>query len=101
MSTRLEFFKAEMAHDVDLILCHGTERVSRVIAAAVRLGTVAVAAQIGKNDRKFLRQPRRHLVPANARKGIAVHQQQRWSFSPVADHDIRAISLDAGLTEAF
>ena len=101
VSTRLKFFKPEVAHDLDLILRHGAERVGRMVGTAVRLGTVPVAAQIGKNDRKFLRQARRDLVPANMGEGIAVHEKQRRPFSPVTQRYLRAAGFDAGLAEAW
>ena len=63
MAAGVEFLEAEVTHDLDLVLRHGAERIGRVIAAAVRLGTVAVAAQVGQHDGEFLRQPRRDLVP--------------------------------------
>ena len=97
----LKFFKPEVAHDLDLILRHGTERIGRMIGTAVRLGTVPIAAQIGKNDRKFLRQARRDLVPANMGEGIAVHEKQRRPVSPITQRDLCAAGLDAGLAEAW
>ena len=72
-----------------------------MIGTAVRLGTVPVAAQIGKNDRKFARQARSYLVPANMGEGIAVHEKQRRPVSPVTQRDLRAAGFDAGLPEAW
>src|SRR6202035_3153850 len=100
VSTRLKFFKTEVAHDLDLILRHGTDRVGRMVGTVVQLGTIPVAAQIGKNDRKYLRQARSYLVPANMGEGIAVHEKQRRPVSPVTQRDLRPAGFDAALPEA-
>ena len=82
-----EALEAERAHDLDLVLGHGAERVVGVVAAAARLGAVAVAAQVGRDDREVLGEPRRDLVPHDVGQRVAVQQQQRRPVAAVAQVD--------------
>ncbi len=70
-------FEAELPHHVDHILAHGTERVGGMVLAAVRLGAVAVAAKIGRDDREALRKLRCDTVPTDVGQRIAVDQEER------------------------
>ena len=83
-----KLFESEMRHDVDLVLRHAAERVIAVVVFAARLGTVAVAAQIGRDDGKLLRQPVRVAVPAHVRQRVAVQEEQRRSAAAMAQIDL-------------
>ena len=58
---------AEMLHHRDLVGGHGALGIRAMIGRSGRLTTVAVAAQIGRDNREILGQPRRHLVPHDMR----------------------------------
>ncbi len=96
-----KLFEAEMRHDVDLVLRHAAERVIAVVVFAARLGAVAVAAQIGRDDRKLLRQPVGIAVPAHVRQRVAVQQKQRRSVSamPQIDLHFRIAGLNLDMLE--
>ena len=74
-----EPLEAERIHDLDVVERHGALRVIDVIVAARRLAAVAVAAQIGHDDRELLGQPPRNLVPLDVCLWVAVNEQQRWA----------------------
>ena len=93
-----KLFEPQMRHDVDLVLRHAAERVIAVVVFAAGLGTVAVAAKIGRHDRKLLRQPVRVAVPAHVRQRVAVQKKQRRSASAMTQIDfhfrIAGLNLD-------
>src|SRR5437764_9650416 len=72
-----------------------------MVVAAGRFFGIAIAPQIRGNDREFLGQARRNLVPGKMRKGIAVHQQHRRAPPPMHGDDTRAGSLDLRAGEAL
>ncbi len=93
-----EFPESQVLHDVHLVLPHAPESVVRVIGPALRLGTVAVAAQVGGDHREVLRQPRRDEMPGDVRQRIAVQQQQRRPLAADAAGDfylgVRGLNFD-------
>jgi hypothetical protein len=99
----VEAVVAEPRHHFHLVLCHAPEGIVAVIREAARLAAVAVAAQVRRDDRKVLREPRRDEVPVHVGERIAVHEQHRRSRPAVAqvDADARIAGLDPGLRESF
>src|SRR5438309_5701601 len=70
---------AEVAHQLDHVLCHCAFRICRVLRIAWRLRRIAVAAKIRAHDGIPMCESRRDLVPDHVRLWIAVQQQQRRS----------------------
>ncbi len=92
---REEFVVAEVAHDLDLVLRHGAERVVDVVLAAVlRPDAVAVAAEIRGHDVEALGEAGRHPVPRDVRHRVAVQQQERRPAAAMAQVDARAGRVD-------
>jgi hypothetical protein len=92
---------AERGHHVDLVLGHHAERVVGVIGLTAGLGAVAVATEIGYNDRELLGECGSDLVPHHERLRAAVQQQERRAAS--ADDEInrrRLRGIDAVVTES-
>ena len=84
-----ELVEAEALHDLDLIERHRALRVVGVILAVRRLAAVAVAAQVGHDDRVVLRQVGRDEPHRDVRLRRAVHQQQRRAGAGVHQVDLR------------
>ena len=97
----VEAVEAERRHHLDLVLRHGAERIAGMVVAAGRLLGIAVAAQVGRDDGEFAREPRRDLVPGQMGKRIAVHQQQRRPAAAVHRHDTGAAGGDFSAGEIF
>ena len=99
----VEPLEAEMLHHLDLVLGHAAERVVAVIRPAAGLPAVAVAAQVGTDDREVLREPRRDQVPRHQRQWIPVQQEHRRPAATVSEVD-RALGiagLDLDVLEPF
>src|SRR6185437_5302531 len=101
MTGGVKFIESERRHHLDLVLRHGAERITRMVAAAGRLLGIAVAAQISANHGEFARQRGRDLEPRQMRERIAMHQQQRRSTAADDGYDARAVGFDVATLEAF
>ena len=88
----LESLESERNHHLDLVERHAAEGVVRVIRQPARLGTVAVAAQVGRHHGEALRQAVGQPMPGMMRQRIAVQQEQGGAAAAVAH-----IDLDAGI----
>ena len=55
--------ESKMLHDFDLILSHGSLRISKVIGPSRRFAAIAITAKIGNDHSEILRQHRRDLSP--------------------------------------
>ncbi len=95
-----EVREPEMAHDLHLIGCHGAGGVVDVLRAAVGLGGVAVAAEIGEHDGEVLSELRRDLVPRDMGFGVAVEQEERRAAAADERVDDCAFDGNHGLLEA-
>jgi hypothetical protein len=73
--------EAERRHQPDLVGRHGPERVPGVVRTGVGPGRVAVAAQVGRDDRVLARQLGRDPVPHHVALWEAVQQQDRRSVA--------------------
>jgi hypothetical protein len=93
---------AEGGHRVDLVLGHSAERVVCVIGFSARLRAVAVAAEVGCDDRELLGERRSDLVPHHERLRAAV-QQQEWRAASADDKIDRGPlrGVDALVRESF
>src|SRR5215469_3562099 len=72
-----------------------------MIGAARWLLGIAIAAQIGRDHGKLLRQPRREFVPGQMSERIAVHQQKRWARAAMHRDNARAAGIDFGAGKVF
>ena len=75
---------AEGLHHLDLVVCHGAERVVDAAGFLGRGGAVAIAAEVGSNDMEVLGQARRHRVPGDVSERVAVQQKQRRTVAAMA-----------------
>ncbi len=97
-----EFFVAEMAHDLDLVLRHGAERIVDVVQAPVLgAGAVAVAAQIRRYHVVARGEPIGHFVPRHVGERIAVQQQERRPAAAVTEMNARATGVEIGDLKVF
>ena len=71
-----ETLMAELLHDFDHVLGHGTKAVIDVIGPGLGQRAVAVAAQIGEYHVIAFRKPRGDAVPRYVIARIAVQEQQ-------------------------
>ena len=71
-----EAIETEVLHHFDLIQRHGALRVIGVVRSALGLAAVAVAAQVGRDDRVFLGELGRDPVPDRMRLGGAVQKSR-------------------------
>jgi len=76
MPRDLEARKAQLAHDLHLVLRHQALGVTDVVFATVRLAGITIAPQVRQHDREMLRQGRCHLVPARLGLGMTMQQKQ-------------------------
>lgn len=76
-----EALKPQLRHDLELILCHAAFGVGAVLGVARRFARVAVAAQVGHDNREALGEFRRDEVPHRMRLQVAVKQQDGWSLT--------------------
>src|SRR5436190_8089756 len=68
-----EFAIAELLHDFDLVLRHRAERIIDVVLARiVGADTIAIAAQISRDDVEMFGQTRRYPVPGDVGQRVAV-----------------------------
>jgi hypothetical protein len=95
-----EALEAEVRHDRDVVVGHRALGVRLVVVGGRRLGAVAVAAQIGADDRERVRQPRRDRMPHRVRLRVAVEQQQRRAAAAVTDVDGPGAGVDGRGVEA-
>ena len=72
-----EGVEPQVAHGVHQVLRLRPLGVVEVVGAALGLAAVAVAAQVRRDYREVLRQPRRDLVPHGMRLRVTVQQQER------------------------
>jgi hypothetical protein len=91
----------EATHQAPAILGHGALGVARVFAPRVRLGGLAVAAQVRGDEREALGQQRRHAVPGDVRPGMAVEEQQWRPVATVTNAERDLADLDALDLEAL
>ena len=90
---------AELAHHLDLVACHRSLRIGRVVGIGRRLAAVSVAAQVRGHDGKLLREARSELVPHDVRLGDAVQQQGWRAIAAVPHPDQRLAGVDHRLLE--
>ena len=74
------FSNPSLPHHLDLIKRHRPLRVVRVLITVRRLAAVAIAAQVGDDDRVVLCQFGRNQPPGDVRLRGAVQQQDRRSL---------------------
>jgi hypothetical protein len=72
-----------------------------VVGSGRWFGTVAIAAQVRRYDRKILGQPGRDFMPAGVRLGVAVEQQKGRPISGVAHVDGGLAGIKPGMLETF
>ena len=77
-----ERVEPQVAHGVHQVLRLSPLGVVEVVGAALGLAAVAVAAQVRRDHREILRQPRRNLVPHGMRLRVTVQQQERGAAAP-------------------
>jgi hypothetical protein len=80
-----ELVEAELAHDQRLVPRHRALGVGLMGRAARRLAAVAIAAQVGEDDRMILGEDRGDVVPHDVGLRVAV-QQQDGRAALVASH---------------
>ena len=83
----------EAAHQLDHVARHRALAVRRVIGRGRRLGRVAVAAQIGHDERIACRQARRDPVPDRVRLRETVQQQQRRALPAAPKANVDAVDV--------
>jgi hypothetical protein len=92
-----ELAVAEFLHHFDLVLRHRAERVVDVVLAGViRPDTVAIAAQVGRDDMEVLGQAVGDLAPGGMCQRIAVQQQQWRAVPAVTQMNARAAKVGSG-----
>ena len=69
--------EAELLHDGDHLLRNGALGVWRVVRRGNRTAALAVAAKVGADDGKLVRQQSRYTAPHQVSLGKAVQQKQR------------------------
>ena len=93
--------EAELFHHLDHILAHLAKRIGIVVVAAVRLGTVAVATEIGRHHGETPGQIRRHAIPGQMRERVAVHQKQWRPLTAVTQNDVDAVHMQRFFLESL
>src|SRR5215469_15883409 len=87
----------QLLHDLDLVPGHSAERVVDVaFAGVVGTDTVAIAAQIGRDDVEVFRQPAGDLVPGDVSEWISMQQQQWRSVAAIPEMDPRLARRNVG-----
>jgi hypothetical protein len=82
-----EAIEAEVLHQLHLVLRHGPLRVVDVVLAILGLAAVAIAPQVGRDNRVCFRKLRGHAEPGQVGQRRAVDEQQRRPFA--ADHRVQ------------
>jgi len=85
-----EALESELPHHGDDIGCHRPLGVRRMVGQRGRATAVAVAAQVGADDREPLGEPRRNVPPHQMRLRKAVQQHQRRAGPESPRENLRA-----------
>jgi hypothetical protein len=92
--------EAELPHQLDLVARHRPLRVRLVVGRRLRLRALAVAPQVGRDDREPFGQTRRDCVPHEVRLRVPVKQEERRPVASVAHAQRRLAGVDEGELEA-
>jgi hypothetical protein len=100
VGTHKELLVSKMAHRLDLVQRHCTERVIDVAISVARAARIPVSSQIRYVDREPLGESRRHFVPCNVALGISMQKEHRWSVAFVKNRDGRSAGANLRLHKA-
>ena len=93
--------EAERLHQLHHVLRHLPFAVRRVVHAGIgrRLVAVAVAAQVGRDQREMPAERWPHLAPDQVRLRVTVQQQQRWFAAIISDTGIECDAVGGNAME--
>ena len=95
VSRHAEALETEVVHHLDVVIRHGPEGIAGMVGSAVGFRGIAVAAQVGCDDREGFGQARCDLVPADMGQRVAVEEQERRPLPRKSDMDLRPARPDA------